>query len=119
MVYIDPDTQIGPGFYIGHACRIGGNSGISAHVTLGRKSRESNMGCSTLGDRVFVGPGAVIIGAIALGNDSAISANAVVTKTRAVVVGNPGRVISDRGSDGCVTWQWPPGANASSSAEGT
>lgn len=120
-VYMDPSTEIGPGLFIGHACgiivnrrcRIGHNCSISAHVTLGRKSREPREGCPSLGDRVYVGPGAVIIGQIHIGNDAAVGANAVVTKdvpAMAVVAGIPAQVISDRGSEGYVTWTWPPAA---------
>lgn len=118
-VYMDPVTEIGPGLYIGHACgiivnkrcRLGANCSISAHVTLGRKSREPNEGCPSLGDRVYLGPGAVIIGAIHVGDDAAVGANAVVTKdvpAHGVATGIPARVISDRGSDGYVAWPWPP-----------
>ena len=75
-VYIDPSTEIGAGFCMGHAhgiivnrrCRIGTNFSIGQNVTLGRKSREPKVGCPTIGDRVYVGPGAVIIGAITIGN---------------------------------------------------
>ncbi len=120
-VYVDPSTEIGPGFFIGHPCgiiinrrcRLGANASISAHVTLGRKSREPNEGCPTLGDCVYVGPGAVIIGNIVIGDDAAVGANAVVTKdvpASAVVAGIPAKVISERGSEGYVTWQWPPSA---------
>lgn len=118
---MDATTEIGPGLIIGHTCGIvinkdcciGSNCSVSHHVTLGRKSREPNKGCPTLGDRVYIGPGAVIIGAIHIGNDAAIGANAVVTKDvpdNAVVAGIPARVISDRGSEGYVTWPWPPAA---------
>ena len=118
-VYVDPTTEIGPGLYIGHPCgiiinkrcRIGANCSIAAHVTLGRKSREPKEGCPSLGDRVYVGTGAVIIGAICIGDDAAVGANAVLTKDvpeKAVVAGIPAVIISDRGSEGYVTWQWSP-----------
>lgn len=113
-VYIDPSTEIGPGLYIGHAygimvnrrCKIGSNCSISHLITLGLKSRGATAGCPTLKDRVYVGPGAVILGNIVIENDSAIGANSVVTHSvpsSSVVVGAPGRVISDRGSLGYVT----------------
>jgi len=120
-VHMDPSMEVGPGFYIGHAfgiiinrrCRIGENCTIAAHVTLGRKSREPKEGCPTLGNRVYVGTGAVIIGAINIGDDAAVGANAVLTKdvpAKGVVAGIPAVIISDRGSEGYVAWQWsPPG----------
>lgn len=119
-VFIDPGTEMGPGLMIAHPtsiiinrrCRIGANCTISQNTTLGRKSREPNLGYPTIGDRVYIGPGAVIIGAVTVANDAAIGANAVVTKDvpeKGVVVGIPGRVISTRGSEEYVTWQWPAG----------
>lgn len=120
-IYMAPSTEIGPGLLIGHAygiivnrrCRLGENCTISAHVMLGRKSREPKEGCPTLGDRVYVGPGAVIIGSILVGDDSAVGANAVVTKDRpaqAVVAGISAQIISQPGSEGYVTWPWQPEA---------
>lgn len=112
-VFIDFTTDIGPGLYLPHPvgivinrrCRMGANCNIAQHVTLGLKSREPREGCPTLGDRVYVGPGAVIIGAITVGSDAAVGANAVITKDvpdKAVVAGVPGRVISLRGSTGYI-----------------
>jgi serine O-acetyltransferase len=114
-VYIDPATSIGPGLYLGHPlgivinrrCVIGADCSISQHVTLGSKNREPNKGCPTLGNRVYVGPGAVVIGAIQLGDDVAVGANCVVTKdapAMAVVVGVPGWIVSSRGSSDYCTW---------------
>ena len=113
-VYIDITTEIGPGLYIGHAhgiiinrrCSIGTNCSLSHNTTLGLKSREPRAGCPTLRDRVYIGPGAVVIGNIVIGDDAAIGANSVVTQSVAansVVVGVPGRVISMNGSAGYVT----------------
>lgn len=64
-VYIEIKTEIGPGIYLPHACgiivnrrcRIGSNCNLSQHVTLGWKSREPNVGCPVIGDRVYIGPG--------------------------------------------------------------
>jgi serine O-acetyltransferase len=54
-----------------------------------------------VGDRVYIGPGAAVIGDVTVGNDALIGVGAVVTKSlpeRAVAVGNPARVISHDGS---------------------
>lgn len=112
-ISIPPDTRIGSGFYIGHfggiivnhQCVIGKNCNISHGVTLGQTNRGRNKGCPTLGDNVFIGPGAKIIGAIKIGNNVAIGANCVVTKDipdNSVVVGIPGKVISQEGSKGYI-----------------
>jgi len=58
-----------------------------------------------IGDNVYIGPGAKIIGNIKIGNNAAIGANCVVTKDvpeNGVVVGVPGRVISFEGSAGYI-----------------
>ncbi len=63
-------------------------------VTLGGSRRkDSGKRHPTIGDRVTIGAGAKILGAIKIGDDSRIGANAVVVKevpTSAVVVGVPG-----------------------------
>jgi serine O-acetyltransferase len=102
-------AEIGSGFYIGHfggifvnsQCRIGNNCNISQGVTLGKSNRGKNMGYPIIGDNVYIGPGAKVIGAVKVGNNVAIGANCVLTRDvpdNAVVVGVPGRVISLAGS---------------------
>jgi len=106
-------TEIGSGFYIGHfggivvhsKTVIGKNCNISQGVTLGQANRGKNKGYPTIGDNVYIGPGAKIVGAVKIGNNVAIGANCVVTKDipdDSVVVGVPGRVISQEGSEGYV-----------------
>jgi serine O-acetyltransferase len=106
-------TQIGPGFYIGHFggitvspdAKIGQNCNISQDVTIGRSNRGERAGAPTVGDGVYIGPGAKLIGRISIGNNVAIGANCVVTRDvpdDAVVVGVPGRVISREGAKGYV-----------------
>ena len=112
-ISISSATRIGSGFYIGHfggivvnpESVIGKNCNISHGVTLGIANRGRNKGCPTLGDNVYIGPGAKIVGAVKIGNNVAIGANCVVTKDipdGSVVVGIPGRVISNEGSTGYV-----------------
>lgn len=58
-----------------------------------------------IGDDVYIGPGAVIVGKVAVGNRVAVGANCVVladVPDDGVVVGVPGRVISSAGSTGYV-----------------
>jgi serine O-acetyltransferase len=106
-------TSIGSGFYIGHfggivvneKSVIGRNCNISHGVTLGVANRGRNKGCPTIGDNVYIGPGAKIVGAVRVGSNVAIGANCVVTRDipdGSVVVGVPGRVISHQGSAGYV-----------------
>ncbi|WP_448619344.1 serine O-acetyltransferase [Geodermatophilus sp. URMC 65] len=102
-------TSIGSGFYIGHfggivvneRAVIGRNCNISQQVTLGQANRGRRKGYPVVGDDVYLGPGAKVVGAVRIGDDVAIGANCVVTEDvpdHAVVVGVPGRVISLDGS---------------------
>jgi serine O-acetyltransferase len=110
-ISIPPETCIGSGFYIGHfggivvnrRSVIGRNCNISQGVTLGQSNRGAKTGCPVVGNNVYIGPGAKIVGAIMIGNDVAIGANCVVTRDvpdHSVVVGVPGKVVSQRGSAG-------------------
>jgi serine O-acetyltransferase len=114
-------TQLGPGFYIGHhgeivlspRCRIGRNCNISHGVTIGQAARRGTFAWPTLGDSVYVGPGAKLFGDIHVGDHAAIGANAVVTAdvpAGSVVGGVPARVISDQGSWDYIERPWPPSA---------
>ena len=106
-------TRIGPGFYIGHwggivvneAVLIGRNCNISQGVTIGQLNRGARRGVPVIGDAVYIGPGAAILGAVTVGSGCAIGANAVVSRDlcrNAVAVGVPARVISTAGSAGYV-----------------
>jgi serine O-acetyltransferase len=103
-------TEIGSGFYIGHfggiivneRAVIGKNCNISPGVIVGQANRGRNKGYPTLGDNVYLGPGAKLVGNVRVGSNVAIGANCVVTRDvpdNAVVVGIPGRVISFKGSE--------------------
>ena len=91
------------GLYIDHphytylnAEKIGKNFQTKHNVTIG----NNRGGCPIIGDNVFVGVGAVVIGKIKIGNNVLIGANAVVTKDvpdNTVVVGNPAYIIRING----------------------
>ena len=101
---IHPGATIGPGFFIDHGmgvvigetAEIGADVTLYHGVTLGGTSLENGKRHPTLGDRVVVGAGAKILGAITIGADSRIGANAVVVKSvppNSVVVGVPGQIV--------------------------
>lgn len=78
---------------------------LSQQVTIGVVNRGKMKGYPTIGDNVYIGPGAKVIGNVHVGNNVAIGANCVVTKDvpdNAVVVGIPGQVISYEGSTGYI-----------------
>jgi len=112
-ILIPCQTRIGSGFYIVHFGGIvisartvlGRNVSISPGVVIGRSVRGPRRGNAVIGDNVYIGPGAKVIGKVRVGDNVAIGANCVVTKDvpdKAVVVGVPGRVISYEGSAGYV-----------------
>ena len=80
---------------------IGENCTIEQNVTLGIAGRGDERGHPTIGDRVFIGAGAMIVGKITVGDDAYIFPGSVVTRSvppRAVVTGYPARVVSLEGS---------------------
>jgi serine O-acetyltransferase len=84
---------------------IGSNVNISQGITIGRTNRGEKQGVPTIGDEVYIGPGAKIIGKINIGNNITIGANAVVTSdipNNACVAGIPAKIISYAGSEGYV-----------------
>jgi serine O-acetyltransferase len=75
---------------------------IEHQVTIGAEKEKA----PHLGNRVFIGAGAKIIGAIAIGNDVKVGANAVVTKDLpdgATAVGIPAAVVRIYGERQPVT----------------
>jgi serine O-acetyltransferase len=112
-ISIPYNTEIGAGLYIGHhgaivvnhAAKIGRAVNINHDVTIGVAFGGRYPGAPVIGDRVYIGPGARVIGGITVGNDAAIGANCVVTKPvpeSSVVAGIPGVVISSKGSSAYV-----------------
>ncbi len=86
----------GMGVVIGETSEIGNDVTLYHDVTLGGVSLEKGKRHPTLGDKVVVGAGAKILGAIEIGEGSRVGANAVVVKTvppDSVVVGIPGQVV--------------------------
>jgi serine O-acetyltransferase len=79
------DAVIGPGLVlyhpsgvvIGPQCRLGRRCTIMQGVTLGG-GPNGRGGSPRLGDHVYVGPGAQVIGGIEIGSHAKIGANAVV-----------------------------------------
>jgi len=54
-----------------------------------------------IGNRVFIGAHSVIVGRVTVGDDAVVCAGSVVVRAvpaRAVVMGNPARVVSYEGS---------------------
>jgi len=108
-ISLPAQCEIGDGIYIGHygsiileaQARIGHNCSLAQNVTIGTAPSSEGPGAPTIGNRVFIGAHSVIVGSITVGDDAVICAGSVVNKTvpaRAVVMGNPARVVSYDGS---------------------
>jgi serine O-acetyltransferase len=108
---IDPQAHLGPGLMIPHdghivigPVRVGRHCTISHRVTIGQGLQgdgPAHDDTPVLGDRVWVGPGAVIAGPIQVGSDASVGANSVVLRDvppRGVVLGVPARLLSHKGS---------------------
>jgi len=75
---------------------IDDDSIIRQSVTLGNKSLDKPFDAPKLGKRVNVGAGAKILGAVVIGDDATIGANAVIVKNvpaRGIAVGIPGQIV--------------------------
>lgn len=84
------------GIVIHGDAEIGDECVIRQGVTIGNKTLDRPFDAPKLGRRVNVGAGAVVLGAITVGDDAAIGANAVVVKDvpkDTAVAGIPAREI--------------------------
>lgn len=97
-----PPNTVGEGLTIWHwgpiiinpAARIGSNCTINPMVVVGHKTQGK--GAPQIGDNVFIGAGAKIIGNITIGDNVTIAPNAVVVKdipSNVVVGGVPATVL--------------------------
>ena len=84
------------GVIIGPAV-IGKNCVIHQNVTIGQRVAGGDQGVPTIGNNVWIGPGAILTGAITIGDGATISAGTVLSKdapANSLVAGNPGRVVA-------------------------
>lgn len=85
-VDLHPAAEIGPGLLVahGHGLVVGGGAKIGADalllhgVTVGSPSPGRVAEMPTIGDRVFLGAGAKVVGGVILGADVAVGPNAVI-----------------------------------------
>lgn len=113
-ILIPPEVSAGPGLYIGHLGRIiihpdvklGKNVNLSTGITLGQANRGKKKGTPVIGDDVWIGTNAVIVGGITIGNDVMIAPGAYVNfdvPDHSVVIGNPGVIHeSDHATEGYI-----------------
>lgn len=105
FIQIPVSTKIGKGFYIGHDGRviinsktiIGDNCNIATGVTIGIENRGKRKGTPIIGNSVWIGTNAVIVGNVKIGNDVLIAPLSYVNfdvPDHSIVIGNPAKIIS-------------------------
>ena len=101
---IPVSANIGEGFYIGHFgtivinpnAVIGKNCNVAHNVTIGQANRGKLKGYPTLGNKVWVGTGSVIVGNITISSNVLIAPNSFVNfdvPDNSLVIGNPAKII--------------------------
>jgi serine O-acetyltransferase len=92
--------NIGPGLYLGHVYGItinadviiGKNCNIHKGVTIGQENRGKRKGVPKIGDCVWIGVNATVVGNITIGDDVLIAPNTFVNcdiPSHSIVYGNP------------------------------
>ena len=100
---LDPQATIGGGLYIAHIggihinpeATLGSNCNLTHGITIGT-SAMGRPGAPVVGDNVYIGTGATLVGKIKIGNGAKIAANTLVITNvpdGATVMGVPGRII--------------------------
>ncbi len=113
-----PPGTFGPGLSVAHVgsivvndrVRVGAYCRIHSGTNLGVHAG----GVPTLGDRVYIAPGAVVFGGITVGDDVAIGANCVLADdvpSGVTVAGVPARIVARRGSAGSLPHWFPSAAD--------
>ena len=105
-IHIGVAADVGPGLYVGHV----GGVWINAGATLGASCNVSQgvvIGAAggvelpVIGDRVWLGPHAVVTGPVHVGDDAVVGANSLVATDvppSGVAVGVPAKIIAHTGS---------------------
>src|SRR5690606_3762085 len=103
---ISAKTKIGGGLYLGHwgtvvvnpKAKIGKNCNLAHGVTIGQTNRGEKSGVHEIGDDVWIGTNAVIVGGVKTGNNVLIAPNTYVNQdveSDSIAVGNPMTIIKN------------------------
>lgn len=107
QIQIPRKTKIGRGLFLGHYGRIimnpnviiGNNCNIATGVTIGQENRGKRRGTPIIGNEVWIGTNAVIVGNIKIGNNVLIAPNSFVNfdvPSDSIVIGNPAKIIHNK-----------------------
>ncbi len=108
---IPAGTLIGAGFFLGHFgnvvingdATIGRNCNIAHGVTIGQSNRGARKGVPSIGNNVWIGANAVIVGKITIGNNVLIAPLTYVNTDipeNSIVIGNPCKIIGKENATG-------------------
>ena len=109
-IQINPGASVGESLYIPHfggivvnpSAVIGKNCYLSHNVLIGKVHAGKRIGVPIIGNDVFIGTGAVILGNIKIGDNAAIGANSVVINdvpANTFVAGSPAKIVAEKGAD--------------------
>lgn len=102
-IEVSSTAKIGKGIYLGHPYNItigkdaelGENVNLSKGCTIGTIITGNHTGSPKIGNCVFVGVNAAIVGGVTIGDDVLIAPNAFVNfdvPSHSIVIGNPGQI---------------------------
>lgn len=106
-------ATIGKAFYIGHFGQIivnanaviGENCNISQGVTIGVNGQGERRGVPVIGNNIYMGANATIVGPVKVGDNAVVGANSLVHKdvpSGVTVAGVPAEVVSNNDSSGYI-----------------
>jgi serine acetyltransferase len=112
------------GLTIGAGCDISSGAQIYTHSSArrcvsGRRYDEVERQPVVIGDRVFIGAGAIVNMGVTIGDEAVVGAGAVVTKdvpARTIVAGVPARVVGRVDLDSGARPEWVMGDRDGSAA---
>lgn len=117
-IEIHPGAKLGKGVFIDHGmgvvigetAEIGDNVVIYQGVTLGGTSLQKKKRHPTIESNAVIGAGAILVGAITIGENVKVGAGSVVITSvpaNATVVGVPGRIVEIRNPDTDIVEKLP------------
>jgi serine O-acetyltransferase len=104
-MYISCKADIGGGLYIGHPglllvgpCKMGEDCSITCNTFIGKRTDGAHaQAVPIIGSRVWIGTGAVVFGAISIGDGTTIGPLTVVGRNLGpctLAIGNPMKIIN-------------------------